>query len=190
MWHTRRGGPPRFKRGQMVNNVPVIPVIALGVFLAAASAVRGVSADAPPPSDAAKISPVDLVKTTPKGKLANPYQDTQADIVAQGGALFQSYTCSGCHGPSGAGALCPPVTNDIWVYGGDDDTLFRLIVLGSDELQGQGYSRIGHESIVAPMPPFGAVVHSSDDLWKILAFIRAHYAGDPARKFGTPLARH
>ena len=189
MGHTRCSEPLRFQKGKMVKNVPVIPVIALGVFLAAAGAMRGVSADAPS-SDAAKSSPVDLVRTTPKGKLANPYQDTQVDIVAQGEALFQRYTCSGCHGPAGAGALCPPVINDIWVYGGDDDTLFRLIALGSDELQREGYSRIGHESIVAPMPPFGAVVHSSDDLWKILAYIRAHYAGDSARKFGTPAAQH
>jgi mono/diheme cytochrome c family protein len=172
----------------MVKSVPVVPTIALGMFLAAAGAVR-VSADQPP-SDAAKISPVELAKTTPKGKLANPYRDTQADIVAQGEALFQRYTCSGCHGPAGGGALCPPVTNEIWVYGGDDDTLFRLVALGSAELQTQGYTRIGHESIVAPMPPFGTAVQSSDDLWKILAFIRAHYSGDPARKFGTPAAQH
>ena len=170
----------------MVKNVPVVAVIALGLFLAAAGADR-VSADQPA-SDTAKISPVDLAKTTPKGKLANPYRDTQADIVAQGDALFQRYTCSGCHGPAGGGALCPPVTNEIWVYGGDDDSLFRLVALGSAELQSQGYTRIGHESIVAPMPPVG--VQSSDDLWKILAFIRAHYAGDPARKFGAPAAPH
>jgi hypothetical protein len=29
----------------------------------------------------------DLVKNTPKGKLANPYKDTQADVVAQGGSF-------------------------------------------------------------------------------------------------------
>ena len=80
------------------------------------------------------------------------------------------------------------MTNDIWVYGGDDDTLFRLIALGSDGLQAQGYSRKGHESIVAPMPPFGSMVKSSDDLWKILVFIRAHYQGDPAGKFGGAAA--
>ncbi len=124
-----------------MKNVPVVAVIALGALLAAAGAVRGVSADAAPPADAAKVSPLDLAKATPKGKLANPYRDTQADIVAQGEALFQRYTCSGCHGPAGGGALCPPVTNDIWVYGGDDDTLFRLIALGSAELQNQGYTR-------------------------------------------------
>jgi mono/diheme cytochrome c family protein len=105
--------------------------------------------------------------------------------VAQGEALFSGNSCSACHGPAGGGGLCPPVTNDIWVYGGDDDTLFRLIALGSDGLQGQGYSRKGHESAVAPMPPFGSTLKSSDDLWKILAFIRAHYQGDPSRKFGV-----
>jgi hypothetical protein len=37
-----------------------------------------------------KILPADLVKNTPKGKLANPYKDTQADIVAQGQTLFRN----------------------------------------------------------------------------------------------------
>src|SRR5580658_8696346 len=77
--------------------------------------------------DYTKISPVDLVKSTPRGKLMNPYKDTQSDIVAQGGRLFQSYSCSGCHGGGGGGGMGPPLTNDIWIYGGDDDTLFRLV---------------------------------------------------------------
>jgi mono/diheme cytochrome c family protein len=159
--------------------------------LALLSTLAGMrTAAADPPADSAKISPVDLAKSASKGTLVNPYKDTQGDIVAQGEALFSSSSCSACHGPTGGGGLCPPVTNDIWVYGGDDDTLFRLIALGSDGLQSQGYSRKGHESIVAPMPPFGAALKSSDDLWKIMTFIRAHYQGDPSRKFGTPDARH
>ncbi len=44
--------------------------------------------------------------------------------------------------------MCPPLTNDTWVYGGDDDTLFRLVVLGSDELQKAGYTRKGRENVV------------------------------------------
>ena len=163
--------------------------IPAGIFmaqLALLSALAGMgTAAADPPADSAKVSPVDLAKSAPKGSLVNPYKDTQADIVAQGEALFSGNSCSACHGPAGGGGLCPPVTNDIWVYGGDDDTLFRLIALGSDGLQGQGYSRKGHESAVAPMPPFGSALKSSDDLWKILAFIRAHYQGDPSRKFGV-----
>ena len=138
--------------------------------------------------DYTKISPADLVKNTPKGKLVNPYKDTQADIVAEGGKLFLSYSCSGCHGDGGGGGMCPPVINDVWVYGGDDDTLFRLVTLGSGELQKLGYTRIGHENVVGPMPPFGTIVKNADDLWKIFAFIRSKYDGDSAYKYGPPPA--
>jgi hypothetical protein len=72
------------------------------------------------------------------------------------------------------------------VYGGDDDTLFRLVTLGSDSLQKEGYTRTGHENVVGPMPPMGAIIKNADDLWKIITFIRAHYDGDPMYKFGTP----
>ena len=142
------------------------------------------------PADAAvdytKILPADLVKNTPKGKLANPYKDTQADVVTAGQEFLRNYSCSGCHGGNGGGGMCPALTNDVWVYGGDDDTLFRLVTLGSDELQKQGYARVGHENVGGPMPPFGAIIKSADDLWKILAFVRSVYSGDPGYKFGTP----
>ena len=68
----------------------------------------------------------------------------------------------------------PPLTNAIWVYGNDDDTLFRLIALGTDELQKQGYTRKGSESVVGPMPQMGGVVKSDDDLWKIIAWIKTN----------------
>jgi mono/diheme cytochrome c family protein len=139
--------------------------------------------------DWAKTTPAEAVKSTPKGGLHNPYKDTQADIVAQGESLFRSYSCSGCHGGTGGGGMCPAVTNDTWVYGGDDDTLFRLITLGSADLQAAGYSRIGHENVVGPMPPMGTIVKNSDDMWKMIAFIRAHYSGDPAYKFGAPASQ-
>ena len=51
--------------------------------------------------DYTKVSPADLVKSTPKGQLVNPYKDTQADVVAEGGKLLLSYSCSGCHGGGG-----------------------------------------------------------------------------------------
>ena len=136
--------------------------------------------------DYTKVSAQDLIASTPLGKLVNPYKDTQADVVAEGSKDFQNYACSGCHGGGGGGGMCPPLINDTWVYGGDDDTLFRLVTLGSDELQKQGYSRKGRENVVGPMPPFGAIIKSADDLWKIVAFIRSHYNGDPAYKFGAP----
>jgi mono/diheme cytochrome c family protein len=136
--------------------------------------------------DYTKITPVDLVKQTPKGKLKNPYSDTDAEAVKAGQGFILSYSCSGCHGGGGGGGMCPPLTNDTWVYDGDDDTLFRLVTLGTDELQKQGYMRKGHENVVGPMPPMGTIVKSADDLWKLLAFVRSKYTGDPKYKFGTP----
>jgi hypothetical protein len=72
------------------------------------------------------------------------------------------------------------------VYGGDDDTLFRLVTLGSDGLQAKGYTRVGLEKVVGPMPPMSAIVPTEDALWKIITFIRASYHGSPASKFGSP----
>jgi mono/diheme cytochrome c family protein len=146
------------------------------------------AADAPKPVDYASVKPADLVANTPKGQLKNPYKDSQADIVAQGEHLFLSYSCNGCHGGGGGGGMCPALTNDTWVYGGDDDTLFRLVTLGSDELQKAGYVRKGRENVVGPMPPFGALIKNADELWKIFAFVRSKYSPDADQhyKFGTP----
>ena len=143
---------------------------------------------ADPKVDYSKITPPDLVKQTPKGQLKNPYTDSQADIVAQGEKIFLGYSCNGCHGGGGGGGMCPPLTNDVWVYDGDDDTLFRLVTLGSDELQKQGYSRHGSENVVGPMPPFGTLIKTSDELWKILTFVRSKYSPnvDQKYKYGTP----
>jgi mono/diheme cytochrome c family protein len=164
-----------------------IAIVAAAATLCIVGAARADEAHSP--ADHAKISPTDLVKNTPKGKLVNPYKDTQEDIVAQGSKDFQRYSCSGCHGGGGGGGMGPPLTNDIWVYGGDDDTLFRLVTLGSDELQKQGYTRKGREHVVGPMMPFGTIIQNADDLWKILAFMRSKYSGDPGHKFGTPAAQ-
>jgi mono/diheme cytochrome c family protein len=141
--------------------------------------------EAAPNADQTKATPVELVRSTPKGKLSNPYKDSQQAIVAEGGKKFQQYSCAGCHGGGGGGGMAPALTNDTWIYGGDDDTLFRLVTLGSDELQKQGYRRKGQENVVGSMMPFGTIVPTSDDLWKILVFVRAKYSGDPGHKFGS-----
>jgi mono/diheme cytochrome c family protein len=119
--------------------------------------------------------PLDLIKATPKGGLHNPYNDKIADaaFVEEGHKTYLSAGCNGCHGGGGGGGMCPPLTNDTWVYGPDDDTLFRLIALGSDELKKQGYTRIKQEVVVGPMPQFGTILKTSDQLWKIITFIRS-----------------
>ena len=164
-------------------------VVLLIVAAVACAQENGSSGNTAPQAQAAApaaggMPPADRVKATPKGGLKNPYKDDNADIVAQGQKLFMHSGCNGCHGGNGGGGMCPPLTNDTWVYGGDDDTLFRLVTLGSDELQKAGYTRKGHENVVGPMPPHGTIVKTDDDLWKIITFIRSNYHGSPDKKFG------
>jgi len=62
--------------------------------------------------------------------------------------------------------------------------LFRLITLGSVDLEKEGYKGFSYGSVHAPMPPMGAAIKTSDQLWKIIAFIRS--INPP----GTNPARH
>jgi mono/diheme cytochrome c family protein len=117
-------------------------------------------------------NPQDIAKSAEKGTLKSPYPDF-AGVADEGHQKFMSAGCNGCHGGTGGGGMGPPLTNPVWVYGSDDDTLFRLISLGSDELKKQGYNRKGSENVVGPMPPMGTVFKSPDDIWKVIAWIRS-----------------
>ena len=133
---------------------------------------------------AGTMTPVQRADATAKGELKNPYSDSDAAAVDAGQKLYMNYACSGCHGGTGGGGMCPALTNDIWVYGGDDDTLFRLVAYGSDTLQSKGYSRKSQENVVGAMPPMGQIVKTDEDLWHILAFVRSNYHGAPECKLG------
>jgi len=133
----------------------------------------------PPPADA--MSPLERVKITPIGELKNPYKDN-ADMVKWGQKRYMGNSCNGCHGGTGGGGMCPPISNETWVYGSDDDTLFRLIALGSDEYMKQtGKTRKGRENVVGPMPAFGGIIKTDDEVWRIVTFLRSIYRGDPSR---------
>ena len=125
----------------------------------------GQSAPAPT-GDAGAESPAATAESAAKGELKSPYSDF-AKVADEGHKKFMA---AGCHGGGGGGGMGPPLTNQVWVYGKDDDTLFRLVALGSDGLKKQGYSRKGSENVVGPMPAMGGVVKSDDDLWKIIAW--------------------
>jgi len=127
------------------------------------------------------MSPRDRVAAVPKGKLKNPYTDDEEMIIA-GKAVYFGMSCNGCHGGGGGGGMCPPLSNEVFVYGSDDDTIFRLITLGTDELMKMGYYRTGMEGVVGPMPPFGDLIKTDEDVWKIIAWMRTIFNGDPKRR--------
>ncbi|MDO9394555.1 MAG: c-type cytochrome [Methylotenera sp.] len=132
-----------------------------------------------PPLGSSK-SPLDVAAAAAKGTLKNPYSYTtmNPDLVEAGKRKYMGVSCNGCHGGNGGGGMCPPLSNETWVFGADDDTLFRLIALGSDELMKQGYTRKGRENVVGPMPAQGALVKTEDDMWRIIYFIRGNFRGE------------
>ena len=119
--------------------------------------------------------PTELVKQVPKGQLHSPYPDyaklakDDPDLVKE----FRLPGCNECHGGTGGGGICPAVTQGVWFWGNTDDVLFRLVTLGSVDLEKEGYTRLTYGTVHAPMPPMGAAIKTSDQLWKIIAFIRS-----------------
>lgn len=124
------------------------------------------------------MTPMERVASTPKGQLKSPYTDF-ASVAKEGHKIYMSLDCGGCHGGGGGGGMAAPLTNPVWIYGDDDDTLFRLITLGTgslslgDAFQKQGFVRKGSENVVGPMPPFGQIIETDDNVWKIIAWIRS-----------------
>jgi len=118
--------------------------------------------------------PVELVKLVPPGGLHSPYPDyaklaKEHELVKD----FRLPGCNECHGGTGGGGFCPALTQGVWFWGNTDDVLFRLVTLGSAELEKSGFVRYQYGSVHAPMPPMGFTMKTSDELWKIIAFIRS-----------------
>lgn len=97
-------------------------------------------------------------------KKLNPHTGNP-EAIKEGRALYLKYGCSGCHGVGGGGGMGPPLIDDVWKFGSDDETLFKLI-------KGQ---------IEASTMPKVFDSIPDDEVWKILAYIRSLYAGDQAK---------
>jgi len=124
------------------------------------------------------MTPLERVASAPKGDLKNPFIDV-ASVAEEGHKIYMSHDCGSCHGGGGGGGMAAPLTNEVWIYGNADDTLFRLITLGTgslspgDAFRKQGFVRKGSENVVGPMPPFGELFKTDTEIWKIIAWIRS-----------------
>ena len=98
-----------------------------------------------------------------KPEKLNPYIGN-AEAIQEGRPLFLQNGCSACHGAGGGGGMCPALLDDEWKFGSDDLTLFKLIK-----------GEIPQQTMPAA---FGSVL-KDDEIWKIIAFIRSLYHGDP-----------
>ena len=93
----------------------------------------------------------------------NPHTGN-AEAIQQGRTLYLQNGCSACHGAGGGGGMGPALLDDEWKFGSDDLTLFKLIK-----------GEIPQQTMPAA---FGGVLNE-DEIWKIIAFVRSLYQGDP-----------
>ena len=100
-----------------------------------------------------------------KPEKLNPYTGN-AEAIQEGRTLFLQSGCSACHGAGGGGGMGPALLDDEWKFGSDDLTLFKLIK-----------GEIPQQTMPAA---FGSVL-KDDEIWKIIAFIRSLYQGDPSK---------
>ena len=85
----------------------------------------------------------------------NPFGG-DAKSVAEGGKLFTSMNCDGCHGAGATGFIAPSLSDGRWRYGASDGALYQSIFYGRP----QG------------MPAFGGVLQEPV-VWKLVAYLRS-----------------
>jgi cytochrome c oxidase cbb3-type subunit 3 len=114
-------------------------------------------------SSLAVVCLIALVAAAETEDKTNPYTgDTEA--IAQGAKLYKRFNCYACHGMAGGGGMGPSISDDDWKEGsGSDASLMRQLMEGR-----------------AAMPPFAGII-GEDDAWKVIAFVRTLYKGDPAK---------
>jgi cytochrome c(L) len=98
-----------------------------------------------------------------KPQKLNPYTGN-AEAIQEGRTLFLQNGCSACHGTGGGGGMGPALLDDEWKFGSEDLTLFKLIK-----------GEVPQQTMPAA---FGGVL-KDDEIWKMIAFIRSLYQGDP-----------
>jgi mono/diheme cytochrome c family protein len=163
-------GPVAASEGRGVLH-SILNMIVISVIVAAPAGATHAAAEN-------AMTPLQRAASTPRGTLKSPYSDF-ANVAAEGHKIFLSHDCSSCHGGGGGGGMAAPLTNEVWIYGDDDDILFRVIALGTgslspeDAFRRQGFVRKGSENVVGPMPPFGDIFKTDDEIWKLIAWIRS-----------------
>lgn len=86
--------------------------------------------------------------------MRNPFEGDSAS-AAEGGRLYSTMNCDGCHAGGALGSTGPSLVDGRWRYGASDGALFHSIYYGRPK----------------GMPAYGGML-SADAIWKIVTYVR------------------
>jgi cytochrome c oxidase cbb3-type subunit 3 len=85
----------------------------------------------------------------------NPLKDSKT-AADEGGKLFGSFNCDGCHAGGAVGAVGPSLADGRWRYGGNDGELYQTIFYGRPK----------------GMPAFGGTL-PPEAIWRLVAYLQS-----------------
>ena len=92
----------------------------------------------------------------------NPYTGNPA-AISEGEELYKLLNCYSCHGLHGGGGMGPDLTDEEWKEGtGDDTRVMDQVMTGRNK-----------------MPGYDGVI-TEEEAWKVIAYVRTLYKGDPS----------
>lgn len=103
-----------------------------------------------PPAPGGRVE----IKANPPAMMA--HYERNAYALATGKRLWTWYNCSGCHANGGGGGSGPALMDDVWIYGGDAQSIYRTIAEGRPN----------------GMPAFGGRI-PEDQIWQLVAYVRS-----------------
>ncbi len=92
----------------------------------------------------------------------NPYTGNP-EAISEGEELYKLLNCYSCHGLRGGGGMGPDLTDEEWKEGtGDDIRVMDQVMTGRNK-----------------MPGYDGVI-TEEEAWKVIAYVRTLYKGDPS----------
>ena len=92
----------------------------------------------------------------------NPYTGNP-EAITEGEELYKMLNCYSCHGLRGGGGMGPDLTDEEWKEGtGSDTRVMSQVMTGRNK-----------------MPGYDGVI-TEEEAWKVIAYVRTLYKGDPS----------
>jgi mono/diheme cytochrome c family protein len=105
---------------------------------------------------------------TPAAPGAAPAAGDNAALAAQGQQAYATSVCVSCHGPNGQGTpLAPPFTDSEWLWVQPGPNMQAEVAT----IIKQGVAQPKDPKHVAPMPPYGGVPLSDDQVNALAAYV-------------------